>query len=124
MGTGALISRAIFVPALAQALDNADPNLNGPAIDVMRTRGDVAPTAALASLRRIADFATRTVANDPQGDSFVVLGVQCPAEIVNYQSTGSSPVIRVGALPSVQSSPSASCSVLRQAEIRCRPTLR
>jgi ABC-type lipoprotein release transport system permease subunit len=46
-------------------------------------------------LRRIAEAADKAVAKDPQsyGDSFVVLGVQRPAEIVNYQSTGASPGI-------------------------------
>ena len=92
MGTGALFSDAIFVPALARALVHADPNLNGPAIDVVRIRSGVTPTAALSLLHRIADAANKAVANDPQtyGDSFVVLGVQRPAEIVNYQSTGAS----------------------------------
>jgi hypothetical protein len=100
MGTGALFSSAIFVPTLVRALDNADPNLNGPAIDVVRTRPGVTPAAALSSLRRIADAADKAVAHDPQtyGDSFVVLGVQRPAEIVNYQSTGASPAILAAGL--------------------------
>jgi ABC-type antimicrobial peptide transport system permease subunit len=100
MGTGALFSEAIFVPALARALVHADPNLNGPAIDVVRIRSGVTPTAALFSLHRIADAANKAVANDPQayGDSLVVLGVQRPAEIVNYQSTGASPGILAAGL--------------------------
>jgi hypothetical protein len=100
MGTGALFSQAIFVPAFARAAVNADPNLNGPAIDVVRTRSGVTPTAALSSLRRIADAANKAVAKDPQayGDTFVVLGVQRPAEIVNYQSTGASPGILAAGL--------------------------
>jgi hypothetical protein len=100
MGTGALFPTAIFVPTLARALVNADPNLNGQAIDVVRTRNGVTPTTALASLRRIADAASKAVANDPQtyGDTFVVLGVQRPAEIVNYQSTGASPGILAAGL--------------------------
>ncbi len=46
------------------------------------------------------DAADKAVANDPQayGDSFVVLGVQRPAEIVNYQSTGASPGILAAGL--------------------------
>ncbi len=100
MGTGALISQAIFVPALARALVNADPNLDGPSMDVVRTRSGVTPTAALSALRRVADDAKKAVAHDPQayGDSFIVLGVQRPAEIVNYQSTGASPGILAAAL--------------------------
>jgi len=100
MGTGALFSKALFVPALARALVNADPNLNGPAIDVVRTRSGVTPTAVLSSLRRVAGVANKALENDPQtyGDSFVVLGVQRPAEIVNYQSTGASPGILAAGL--------------------------
>jgi hypothetical protein len=100
MGTGALFSKALFVPALARALVYADPNLNGPAIAVVRTRSGITRTAALSSLRRIAGAADRAVANDPQsyGDSFIVLGVQRPAEIVNYQSTGASPGILAAGL--------------------------
>ena len=102
MGTGALFSQAIFVPALARASTNADPNLNGPAIDVVRTRSGITPTAALSSLQRIADAANKVIANDPNpaayGSSFVVLGVQRPAEIVNYQSTGASPGILAAGL--------------------------
>jgi hypothetical protein len=93
MGTGALFSNAVFVPAFARASTYADPNLNGPAIDVVRARSGVQPAAVLSSLRRIAAAADKAVANDPQtyGDSFIVLGVQRPAEIVNYQSTGATP---------------------------------
>jgi hypothetical protein len=100
MGTGALFSRALFAPALARALVNRDPNLNGPAIDLVKTRSGVTPAATLTSLRRIADAANKALAKDPQtyGDIFVVLGVQRPAEIVDYQSTGASPGILAGGL--------------------------
>jgi ABC-type antimicrobial peptide transport system permease subunit len=100
MGTGALLSSAELVPVFARALINADPNLNGPAIDVVRIRGGVTQAAALSSLNRIADAADKALANDAQtyGDSFVVLGLQRPAEIVNYQSTGASPGILAASL--------------------------
>ncbi len=100
MGTGALFSQSIFVPALARANVNSDPNLNGPAIDVVRIRSGVTPTVALSALHRIADAANKSVAEDPNayGDSFVVVGVQRPAEIVNYQSTGASPGILAAGL--------------------------
>ena len=46
-------------------------------------------------MRRIAQLADKVFATDPNatGDSVEVLGVQHPAEIVNYQSTGATPVI-------------------------------
>jgi hypothetical protein len=102
MGTGALFSDAILVPAFARALVNADPNLNGPAIEVVRTRSGVTPAAARSSLQRIADAANKVISDDRNpaayGDSFIVLGVQRPAEIVNYQSTGASPGILAAGL--------------------------
>jgi hypothetical protein len=60
------------------------------------------PTAALPSLQRIAAAANKVLANDRNpgayGDSVVVIGVQRPAEIVNYQSTGASPGILAAGL--------------------------
>ena len=46
-------------------------------------------------MNRIANLANKVFAADPNatGDSVEVLGVQHPAEIVNYQSTGATPFI-------------------------------
>jgi hypothetical protein len=100
MGTGALFSDAILVPALARALHSADPNLNGPSIDVIRMRSGVSSAEALSSLRRIARAGARSLAHDPStfGDTLLVLGVQRPAEIVNYQSTGATPGVLAAGL--------------------------
>ena len=53
-------------------------------------------------MRRVAQRANRAFATDPNttGDSVEVLGVQHPAEIVNYQATGATPVILAAALAS------------------------
>ena len=51
-------------------------------------------------MNRIANLANKVFAADPNatGDSVEVLGVQHPAEIVNYQSTGATPVILAAGL--------------------------
>ena len=100
MGTGALIPIAAAPEAFRQALLSPDPNQNGPEIEVVRIRPDVSPVAALASVRHIARAADKVMAADPNGvgSSYQVLGVQRPAEIVNYQSTGATPAILASGL--------------------------
>jgi len=96
MGTGALIPKGIGSASFRRALASPDPNLNGPTIAVVRDRSGVTPAAALSSLHRIAVTAAQVVNADPNsggGESYVVLSVQRPAEIVNYQATGATPVI-------------------------------
>jgi MacB-like periplasmic core domain/FtsX-like permease family len=95
MGTGVMIPNAIEPPAFRRALHNPDPNLNGPTLAVVRLRAGAPAAAGLASLQRIANQATRVMNADPQGegDIYEVIGVQRPAEIVNYQSTGATPAI-------------------------------
>ena len=46
-------------------------------------------------MQRIADVANKVFAADPNttGDNVVVLGVQRPAQIVNYRAMGSTPII-------------------------------
>ncbi len=95
MGTGALLPTGVEPLAMQRALTSPDPNQNGPAIDVVQLRRGVTAAAGRASMQRIADTATKVMTADPQGvgDSYGVLGVQRPAEIVNYQSTGDTAVI-------------------------------
>jgi hypothetical protein len=95
MGTGAVFSEAIFPPAFQRAIASSDPNLRGPELVFVRLRSGVAPAAGLADMRRIANVADKVFAKDPNtvGNSVVVLGVQHPAQIVNYRSIGSTPVI-------------------------------
>jgi hypothetical protein len=100
MGTGGLIPKSLEPGALRRALTQSDPNLNGPAIVVVRIRDGVGAGAALAAMNRVANDADRVMAADPEGagDTYNVLGVQRPAEIVNYQSTGDTPAILAGGL--------------------------
>jgi FtsX-like permease family len=95
MGTGAMISDGIGSPAFKKAIKQSDPNLNGHDVEVVRFRRGVTPATGLASLHKIVTAANKVMAADPlgQGDVYEVLGVQRPAEIVNYQSTGATPDI-------------------------------
>ena len=99
MGTGALLSDHLS-PAFIEAVQNPDPNLAGPGLVFVRLHSGVRPDLGLADMNRVANLANKVFASDPNaiGDSVEVLGVQHPAEIVNYQSTGSTPVILAAGL--------------------------
>jgi hypothetical protein len=94
MGTGALLS-AELSPAFVHAITNPDPNLDGPGVVFVRLRNDVSPAAGLADMNRIVALSAAVFAKDRNtpGDTVDVIGVQRPAEIVNYQSTGATPVV-------------------------------
>ncbi|HUC15936.1 MAG TPA: FtsX-like permease family protein [Acidimicrobiales bacterium] len=100
MGTGALVPVDIEPPAFQKALTSPDPNENGPNMIAVRLRGGVARAAGLASVQGIANAATRIMAADPSqsGSTYQALAVQQPAEIVNYSSTGATPVILASGL--------------------------
>ena len=99
MGTGALLSDDVK-PAFLHAAQEPDPNLDGPGLVFVRLHGGVSAAAGLADMHRIAHLSDKVFATDPNatGDSVEVLGVQHPAEIVNYQSTGATPVILAAGL--------------------------
>jgi hypothetical protein len=101
MGTGALIPSSGLEPAaFKKALTNPDPNLNGPIMDVVRLKSGVSPASGRSSLQRIVVAADKVMAADPNGagDTYAVLSVQRPAEIVNYQSTGDTPAVLASGL--------------------------
>lgn len=100
MGTGALLPGGILPAAFQQAALNPDPNLNGPNLVFVRLRPGVSAAAGKADMQRIADAANKTLAADPNGagSRVAVLGVQRPAEIVNYRSVGTTPVILASGL--------------------------
>ena len=95
MGTGALVSTGIQSPAMQRATQSPDPNLNGPELVVVRLRPGVSATAGRADMRRIARAANKVLAADPRGvgNDVSVLGTLRPAQIVNYRTVGSTPVI-------------------------------
>ena len=99
MGTGAMLSDH-FSPAFIGATQQPDPNLNGPGMVFVRLRSSVGSAGGMADMHRVANLADKVFAADPNttGDSVEVLGVQHPAEIVNYQSTGATPVLLAAGL--------------------------
>ena len=100
MGTGVLASDD-FLPSAVLQGGNTNPTLNGPDLVFVRLREGVAPATGLASLQRIA-AADRDLAAVPngggQGDTVSVVGVQRPAEIVNFRTMGATPALLASAL--------------------------
>jgi hypothetical protein len=100
MGTGALIAMSTIPPAFQRALRYPDPNLNGPGVVLVRLRPGVSAAEGRANLQAIADAADKTLAKDPNagGATVSVLGVQRPAQIVNYHTMGATLTILAVAL--------------------------
>ncbi len=102
MGTGALVLNAIYPPAFDQATNYSDPTLNGPGLVFVRLRSAVPSAAGLANLQHIAAVANQAIAAVPDGggEGFTVsvVGVQRPAEIVNYRTIGATPALLAWAL--------------------------
>jgi hypothetical protein len=101
MGTGALVPSAVEPPAWRRASASPDPILNGPQYVFVRLRKGVSPAAGLAGLQHIATAANNAINADPQAagsDSVSVLGVQRPAQIVNYRTIGATPVVLAAGL--------------------------
>ncbi len=100
MGTGALFSEGVFPTSFKRAVGTNDPNLNGPELVFVRLRSGINAAAGRANLERVAATANTIFAHDPGAvdNSVAVIGVQRPAQIVNYRSIGATPVILAGGL--------------------------
>jgi len=100
MGTGALLSEGVMPQTFQRALQYPDPNLNGPELVFVRLRNGVSTKAGQADMQHIASAANRVFGADPNagGNHVTVLGVQRPAQIVNYHSIGLTPVILAAGL--------------------------
>jgi hypothetical protein len=94
MGTGALLPTGIESPAFVRATSSKDPTLDGPNLIFVRLRSGVS-AAGKRNLQRIAHVANAAFQRDPQaiGNYVTVLGVQRPAQIVDYRSIGATPVV-------------------------------
>jgi MacB-like periplasmic core domain/FtsX-like permease family len=95
MGTGAILPIGIEPPAFRKFLHSPYPALNGPGMVLVRLRAGVNPAGALTSLQRIASAEVRALDATPdgRGSNVAVLPVQYPAEIENYRSMGTTPVL-------------------------------
>ena len=100
MGTGAMFPETVFPSSFARAVGNPDPVLAGPELVFVRLRAGVGAAAGHRDMARIASIADRVMAHDPNavGNSVLVLGVQRPAQIVNYKSIAKTPVVLAVAL--------------------------
>jgi len=100
MGTGALIPTKDIPASFIKDTESPDPTLDGPSLVFVRLRDGVDPAAGKKDMDRIVAVANRAFSQDPEavGDTVITLSVQRPAEIVNYQSTGSTPEILAGGL--------------------------
>lgn len=102
MGIGAV------VPADADAMTEmlgpqAYPGCNGPNMVLLRVRRGAGPAQAQAAATRLAAAANQILANAPDsgpcsGNVATVLGVQRPAQIVDYRSMGETPLLLSGGL--------------------------
>jgi hypothetical protein len=97
MGTGALVSTGIM-PRGAQR--NSDPTLNGPDLVFVRLNPGINAAKGHADMQRIVDAADKALAADPKaaGNNLTILGVQRPAQIVNYRSVGAAPILLAAGL--------------------------
>jgi hypothetical protein len=100
MGTGGLVSTGALPRALQRAETKSDPLLNGPSMVLIRLRPGVGVAAGRADMQRVVNDTNRALAADQNdgGNTISVLGVLRPAEIVNYQSMGITPVILASGL--------------------------
>lgn len=95
MGVGALMSYLSLPASFRSQIQSPDPTQVGPPLVFVRYRSGVGTKAAVADLKRIVAISNRAFASDPAavGDFVSWEGVQRPAAIVNYQSTGGTPLI-------------------------------
>ncbi len=99
MGTGGVLSINVS-PKFVGSTQSTDANLNGPGLVFVRLRNGISAAVGRADMNRITTLSDKVFAADPDatGDTVTVLGVQHPAEIVNYQSTGATPVVLAAGL--------------------------
>jgi len=100
MGTGALLAIRDLPASFRRATEAPDPTLDGPALVFVRMHANVSHSEGLKDMDRIIAVAAKAFSRDQNavGDSVIILPVQRPAEIVNYQSTGGTPVVLASGL--------------------------
>ena len=81
----------------------AYPGCNGPNMVFIRVRGGAGAPGGLEAAQRLAAAANTILAAAPQnsvcgGNEATVLSVQRPAQIVNYRSTGTTPILLAAGL--------------------------
>jgi hypothetical protein len=102
MGLGGMVSTGIETRSFADAISSKDQNFNGPELIFVRLRSGVSAAAGKRNLEGIARDANTVFKKDPggYGNVVTVLGVQRPAQIVDYRTIGATPVLLATGLAS------------------------
>jgi hypothetical protein len=101
MGTGALVSSSVEPVAWRRAQTSPDPMLNGPQYVFVRRAKGAGAAATLAGLQQIAAAANQAINADPRAagnDDVTLVGVQRPAQIVDYRTIGATPLVLASGL--------------------------
>ena len=103
MGVGAAVPADAGPVTEALGPQGYGAGCNGPNMVFVRVRGGLAAPQGRAAAQRLSEAANRILAVQPQnsncgGNVASVLGVQRPAQIVNYRSIGTTPVLLAAGL--------------------------
>jgi putative ABC transport system permease protein len=100
MGVGALIPWGFQSTAFLKATSAPTPLARGPSLVLVRLRQGVSSEAGRRNLESITAYANRLLASDPmtRGNAVYVLGVQRPAQIVDYRTIGDTPLLLAAGL--------------------------
>jgi hypothetical protein len=103
MGVGALMPADAGPVTESLGPQGYAPSCNGPNMVLLRARNGVGAPQELAAARRLSQAANQVLARQQPdsvcgGNVATVLSVQHPAQIVNYRSMGTTPVLLAGGL--------------------------
>lgn len=100
MGVGGVFDFDSLPASFIRHTRNPDPTQDGPPLVFIRYRPGVSTKEAEADLDRIIGIAAAEFARDPDtaGDEVTYVPIQRPAAIVNYQSTGDTPLVLAAGL--------------------------
>lgn len=103
MGIGASVPADAGPVTVGLGPQAYDAGCNGPNMVFLRVRGGLGARQGRAAAQRLSDAANRVLAVQPQdsncgGNVATVLGIQHPAQIVNYRSMGTTPVLLAAGL--------------------------
>jgi len=103
MGIGASVPADAGPVTVGLGPQAYDGSCNGPNMVFLRVRGGRGAPQGRAAAQRLSDAANRVLAEQPQdsncgGNVATVLSVQHPAQIVNYRSIGTTPVLLAAGL--------------------------
>ncbi len=103
MGVGAAVPADAGPVTVSLGPQGYGGSCNGPNMVFVRARGGLGSPQGRVAAQRISDAANRILAAQPRnsncgGNLASVLGVQRPAQIVNYRSMGTTPVLLAGGL--------------------------